>query len=294
MTDEATRRRRPGEQVPTPASAPDTGPCLVVVEGEGSAGLAVALDHEVTIGRDPGCDVVLPSEDVSRRHARVVPDAEGHQLVDLGSTNGTHVNGRQVTRLRLASGDRIQIAEFTLRYFAAGALEARDLEEVARLARRDPLTGIANRRAFEEALARAFARARREGFPISVVAADIDHFKQVNDRLGHPAGDAVIAAVAGRIGSGLRDGDLVARVGGEEFAVLLPGAGTAEAAEIAGRLRMRVAQSPVAVPGGSVPVTVSLGCATLLGEDEEPVALLARADAKLYEAKVAGRNRVKW
>ena len=291
MTDEATRRRRPGEQ-PAPGGGADTGPRLVVVEGEGSAGLAVALDREVTIGRDQACDVVLPSEDVSRRHARVAPDGDGHQLVDLGSTNGTHVNGWQVSLRRLVNGDRIQIAGFTIRYFAAGALEARDLEEVARLARRDPLTGIANRRAFEEALARAFARARREGFPISVVAADIDHFKQVNDRLGHPAGDAVIAAVAGRIGSGLRDGDLVARVGGEEFAVLLPGAGTSEAAEIAGRLRTRVAESPVAVPGGSVPVTVSLGCATLLGEDEEPVALLARADAKLYEAKIAGRNRV--
>ena len=292
MDEEATRRRGPGDRLRAGGGGGDSGPCLVVVEGEGSAGLAVALDREVTIGRDPACDVVLPSEDVSRRHARVSPDGEGHLLVDLESTNGTHVNGWQVSKRLLVNGDRIQIAGFTVRYFAAGAVEARDLEEVARLARRDPLTGIANRRAFEEALARAFARARRDGFQISVVAADVDHFKQVNDRLGHPAGDAVIAAVAGRIGSGLRDGDLVARVGGEEFAVLLPGTGTAEAVEIAERLRARVSEAPISVPGGSVAVTVSLGCATLQGEDEEPVALLARADAKLYEAKIAGRNRV--
>jgi diguanylate cyclase (GGDEF)-like protein len=264
----------------------------VVVECEGTAGLAVSLDREVTLGRDPACDVVLPSEDVSRRHARVSPDGDGHLLVDLGSTNGTHVNGWQVGKRRLVSGDRIQVGPFTIRYFTAGALEARDLEEVGRLARRDPLTGVANRRAFEEALAKAFAQARRTGMSLSVVAADVDHFKKVNDRMGHPAGDAVIAAVAGRLGGALRDGDLVARVGGEEFAVLLPGAGLAEAVEIAGRLRVRVAEAPINVPGGAVAVTVSLGCAALLAEDEEPVSLLARADAKLYEAKIAGRDRV--
>jgi diguanylate cyclase (GGDEF)-like protein len=266
----------------------------VVVEGEELAGLSIALDREVNLGRDPACEVVLPSEDVSRRHARIVLEEGGHTLLDLGSTNGTTVNGWTVTRRRLRSGDRLQIGPYTLRYFQAGALEARELEEVGRLARRDPLTGVPNRRAFEEALARAFAHARKHGLSLSVVAADVDHFKAVNDRLGHSAGDEVLAAVAGRLAAALRDGDMLARVGGEEFAALLAGAGLAESAEIAGRLRARVAEAPVVAGGAAQAVTVSLGCAELGPEDEEPVALLARADAKLYEAKIAGRNRVVW
>jgi len=290
MVDEATRARKPGE--PPRGGAAGGGPRIVVVEGEGLAGLSVPLDREGTLGRDPACEVVLPSEDVSRRHARITLDGDGHLLVDLGSTNGTQVNGGSVAQRRLAGGDRVSIGPFTLRYFEAGALEARDLEEVGRLARRDPLTGVPNRRAFEEALARAFAQARRSGLPMAVVAADVDRFKAVNDRLGHAAGDQVLAAVAGRLAAALRDGDLVARVGGEEFAALLPGAGLDEAVEIAGRLRARVAGQPVVALGEALAVTVSLGCAALLPGDEEPVALLARADAKLYEAKAAGRDRV--
>jgi len=292
MAEDRTRQRPPGEP-PRGEGPARGGACLVVVEGEALAGLAVTLGREVTLGRDPACDVVLPSEDVSRRHARVVPEEGGHLLVDLDSTNGTHVNGWKVARRRLAGGDRVQIGPFTLRYFAAGALEARDLEEVGRLARRDPLTGLSNRRAFEETLGRAFAHARGTGLALAVVAVDVDHFKAVNDRLGHAAGDLVLAAVAGRLAGALRDGDLVARIGGEEFAALLPGAGLAEAIEVAERLRLRVAGAPVVVRGGdALAVTVSLGCAALGPEDEEPVGLLARADARLYAAKGAGRNRV--
>jgi two-component system cell cycle response regulator len=122
---------------------------------------------------------------------------------------------------------------------------------------------------------------------------DLDHFKAVNDRLGHAAGDAVLAAVAGRLAGALRDGDLLARVGGEEFAALLPGAGLAEVLDVAERLRLRVAEAPVVVRGGdALPVTVSIGCAVLVGADGEAIALLARADEKLYAAKAAGRNRV--
>lgn len=291
MVDEATRKRGPGDG---PAASAAAGPSrLVIVEGEALAGMSLALDREVTLGRDPGCEVVLPSEDVSRRHARVTPEEGGHLLVDLGSTNGTHVNGWNVSKRRLVAGDRIQIGPFTLRYFDAGALEARDLEEVGRLARLDPLTGIANRRAFEEALGRAFANARRTGIPLSVVTVDLDHFKIVNDRLGHVAGDAVLAAVAGRLAGSLRDGDLVARVGGEEFGMVLPGAGLAEAIEVAERLRMRVASSPIVVNAGdALAVTASFGCATLGAADEEAIALLVRADTKLYAAKASGRNRV--
>jgi two-component system cell cycle response regulator len=264
----------------------------VFVEGEAVLGLSVALAEEVVLGRDPACTVPLPSDDVSRRHARIAPDGDGHVVVDLGSTNGTWVNGREVESHRLAGGDRVRVGAFVAAYVAAGDATGRHLEELARLARRDPLTGLPNRRALEEELARAAARARRAGAPLSAVVLDVDRFKLVNDRHGHAAGDAVLAAIAARAAAALRTGDLIARIGGEEFAVLLPGAELAQAGEAAERIRARVAAEPIATGGVALEVTVSLGCAVLLPDDADGRALLARADARLYEAKSSGRNRV--
>lgn len=283
---DATRIRPPAEE---PRSE---GASLVFVEGDPMLGVTVPLAGEVVLGRDPLCTVPLPSDDVSRRHARVAPDGDGHLVADLGSTNGTWVNGREVEVVRLAGGDRIRVGAFVATYVAAGDAAGRHLEELARLARKDPLTGLPNRRALDEELARAVARAARAGTPLSAVALDVDHFKRVNDLHGHGAGDAVLAAVAARAAAALRAGDLVARTGGEEFVVLLPGANLARAAEAAERIRAAVADEAVVVGGIALSVTVSLGCAELLPGDEGGRSLLARADARLYGAKSSGRNRV--
>jgi diguanylate cyclase (GGDEF)-like protein len=204
------------------------------------------------------------------------------------------VNGRRVARHRLAAGDRIQLGPFAARYLQVGDAEVASLSALAELARRDPLTGLANRRAFEEALRREVARARRAGAALAVAALDVDHFKRVNDAHGHPAGDAVLAAVAARAAAALRAGDLLARVGGEEFAALLPGAGLPAAVEVAERIRAALAAAPVEASGQALRVTVSLGCAALAPEDADEAALLARADARLYDAKRSGRDRVAW
>ena len=121
---------------------------------------------------------------------------------------------------------------------------------------------------------------------------DIDHFKSINDSFGHPVGDEVLRELASRCRGLLRGHDLIARIGGEEFAVILPGTGPAEATEIAERLRMAFAGSPVATQGGEVRVTISLGGAMLSATGETFEVLLKRADAALYEAKRGGRNRV--
>ena len=283
---DATRIRPPDEE------APSGGAALVFVEGEAMLGVTVPLAAEVVLGRDPLCTVPLPSDDVSRRHARVAPDGEGHVVTDLGSTNGTWVNGREVGTVRLAAGDRIRVGAFVAAYVAAGDAAGRQLAELARVARQDPLTGLPNRRALDEELGRAVARAARAGTPLSAVVLDVDRFKQVNDAHGHAAGDLVLAAVAARAAAALRAGDLVARTGGEEFAVLLPGADLARAAEVAERIRGAVAGEPVSGPGWALSVTVSLGCAEL-GPGDDGRALLARADARLYEAKRSGRNCVR-
>jgi diguanylate cyclase (GGDEF)-like protein len=285
-----------GDDAPTRVRAPGAAPrasdaSLVFVEGEAVLGLRVPLAGEVVLGRDAACTVPLPAEDVSRRHARVTPDEGGHLLADLGSTNGTFVNGRRIATHRLAAGDRVRLGPFAAAYVAAGDEAGRELEELARLARRDALTGLPNRRALEEELARETARARRAGTALSAVALDVDRFKLVNDAHGHAAGDAVLAAVAARAAAALRAGDVLARIGGEEFAALLPGAELERAAEVAERIRARVAEAPIEAAGRALAVTVSLGCAALAA-GEDGGALLARADARLYEAKRAGRNRV--
>ncbi len=288
MGEDATRIRTPPAEEPAPA----TPACLVVVEGDpGWLGRRIVLDAEVVVGRDPACEVRLDADDVSRRHARVAPDRAGHAVHDLGSTNGTWVNGEEVEVRHLARGDVVRIGAVALEYHPAGDPGARLQEELRRRATTDALTGLANRGAFEEALVREVARARRAGTPLAVVVLDVDHFKRVNDAHGHPAGDGVLREIAARLAAASRAGDLAARVGGEEFAVALPGADLAAGAEAAERIRRRIAAEPVAVAGGAaLAVTASLGVAALRDGEDAP-ALLARADARLYDAKRAGRNR---
>jgi diguanylate cyclase (GGDEF)-like protein len=288
VADDPTRARAPGEL----AAAPAGGAALVFVGGAPLLGLRVELDGEVVLGRDAGCAARLPSDEVSRRHARVVPDGRGgHALVDLESTNGTWVNGERVRARTLAPGDRIALGPFTARYVAAGDPAGGELAALAGLARTDALTGLPNRRAFDEALDREVARAHRAGAPLALLALDLDRFKQVNDVHGHAAGDAALVAAAARARAALREGDLLARVGGEELAALLPGAGLDAAREAGERIRAAISAAPVEAAGASFRVTVSVGAAVLAPGERGP-ALHARADERLYAAKRGGRDRV--
>lgn len=150
-------------------------------------------------------------------------------------------------------------------------------------ARHDPLTGLDNRRSWSEKLAREAQRAARYGGDPAVIMLDIDHFKDVNDLLGHRAGDAVLVDLTAALRASLRSSDTLARLGGDEFAVLLPDSGLPDAAAVAQKLRESVALA-------SLGVTVSLGVAA--GASRDLQTLVQAADAALYDAKAAGRNRV--
>ncbi|MGH7606108.1 MAG: diguanylate cyclase, partial [Gemmatimonadales bacterium] len=164
--------------------------------------------------------------------------------------------------------------------------ESRD--ELQRLSATDPLTGLYNRRRLMEALDHEVRRARRLGHPFAVLMADVDLFKRYNDAFGHPAGDAVLKRVAAIMREASRDVDLVARYGGEEFFLVMPETHAAGAVDVAERIRSRLAGERLA--GGVV--TLSVGVAEFPAHGDTPEALIAAADAALYQAKRAGGNRV--
>jgi len=168
--------------------------------------------------------------------------------------------------------------------------------ELRRLASSDPLTGVPNRRRFEESSAQIIAAKEAGGRCVAVLMLDVDHFKKINDTHGHPVGDEVLKVVARRCREALREHDLFARFGGEEFIALLPSTSAAEAPLAAERLRSVIAAAPVHVDGVQVPVTISVGGAvgeTLPGADKALLeALIGQADEALYAAKAGGRNRV--
>ncbi len=156
----------------------------------------------------------------------------------------------------------------------------------------DPLTGLPNRRSFEHALALEHARLRRGGRPYALLAIDADHFKRINDRHGHAGGDAALVHLARRLRAVARGGDVVARVGGEEFVMLLPDTDRAGAHQAAARLLAAVREAPLAMPDGALRMTVSVGLAMAQSGTEPMPALWRRADEALYAAKAAGRDRV--
>tara|TARA_R110000772_G_scaffold232195_1_gene343463 strand:+ start:53924 stop:54868 length:945 start_codon:yes stop_codon:yes gene_type:complete len=165
-------------------------------------------------------------------------------------------------------------------------------QELLSLATTDDLTGTSNRRHFMERAELEVHRLRRHQVPFSVVLLDLDHFKQINDRHGHQAGDDVLKEAVRRWQLGRRPFDTLGRLGGEEFAILLPGADADAAMTVAERLRAVIADTPFDTIDGPVDVTVSIGIAEAEDADQTIEGTLGRADAALYHSKHAGRNRV--
>jgi diguanylate cyclase (GGDEF)-like protein len=165
-------------------------------------------------------------------------------------------------------------------------------EQLRVQATHDALTGLLNRRAILETLEKELARSAREGTQISVIMADLDHFKRINDTYGHLAGDTVLREAAQRIQAAMRVYDSVGRYGGEEFLIVSPGCGLPEAAEQAERFRKRISQDAVRTPDCAIPVTMSLGVVAVTAELRQPGDLLRLADDALYAAKHSGRDRI--
>jgi diguanylate cyclase (GGDEF)-like protein len=227
-------------------------------------------------------------------HARVERSPTGFIVHDLGSTNGTFVNDIAIKGMGLLKdGDYLRVGNCIFRFLSGGNVEAEYHEEIYRLIIIDALTQAHNRRAMLEFLDRELTRSHRHHRPVSLLLMDIDHFKSINDKYGHLAGDATLRDFSQIVRSIVRREDLFARYGGEEFALVLVEAGPVEAKEVGERIRHMIETHVFRYRDQEFHVTVSIGvAATTGGESLTTTEMLRRADEKLYEAKRSGRNRV--
>lgn len=252
----------------------------------------------MTIGRDAGCSVQVDDVGLSRVHARVVLFGGQCALCDLGSRNGIVIND---TRLQsgeispLRQGDVIRMgAHTTLRLSLVDEAEEQGLKQAYEASVRDWLTDLYNRRFFRKLLSREWECFQRNGQHLCVALLDLDHFKRVNDTLGHAAGDDVLRGVAGALQGGVRGYDAVARHGGEEFAVLFRGAELRTAELATARLVAAISRLRIAHEGAQIQITASAGvaCSSELGTSAQVEQLVDAADERLFAAKRAGRNQV--
>jgi diguanylate cyclase (GGDEF)-like protein len=265
---------------------------VLVLSGTRLGHRLVLGDAPIDIGRGSAAGLILDADSVSRKHARVERFGGGHKIVDMGSTNGTYVNGVRVKEQILKDGDRIGIGKALLKYIAGGNIEGAYHEEVQRLMRFDPLTNIFNKRHFDESLRLAVFTATGASKALSLIVFDLDHFKKVNDTYGHMAGDAVLCGATAAVQTILSPSEVFGRVGGEEFALLCADTELGGALERAEAVRRAVMREPYTFEDKRLPVTVSAGVAQL-ADEEEAEGLFDRADAQLYAAKGAGRNCVR-
>jgi diguanylate cyclase (GGDEF)-like protein len=233
------------------------------------------------------------ADELTRPLRRMARDAEALGTAELPQALPQRGGSLEVEQLSGALGAMtarlLQAnAELERRVQARTAELERANTELARLAQHDPLTGLLNRRGLDERLAALAAGARRRQAPLSLLVLDVDHFKHVNDRHGHDVGDQVLRAIAQVLRQRLREVDIVARFGGEEFVVVLADTPAAGAGEVAAALVAAVRQAAMPVVGT---VTISCGAAELRTGHETTDAALRRADEALYQAKQSGRNR---
>ena len=249
-------------------------------------------EEAITIGRDASNHIVIPKNAVSRKHAKVSLEEDTRILTDLQSTNGSYLNGRPIISAPLNQGDQVKIGGTIFKYLVGSNVETAYHEEIYRMAIIDGLTNINNKRFFMSELERETARAVRHDRPLSLLMFDLDRFKKINDTYGHLAGDTILQQMSSEIANRIRSGELFARYGGEEFVILLPETPKSGAMKFAEQLRRLVSATVFRFENVIIPVTVSVGVATLDSEHSNAETLISLADEKLYEAKTGGRDCV--
>lgn len=267
---------------------------LVHVQGTELGKVRELTTNSILMGRSADADMWLGDDGVSRKHARLVKEGIDYYVEDLGSANGTFVQGERITRYKLSDGDQIQLGPAAVfRYSITDDDQKALLDQLYSTSVTDSLTGARNREYLDSLLVTELSYARRHDRDLSFVLFDLDHFKAVNDTYGHPAGDAVLVKVADAVRSQLRVEDSLCRYGGEEFCVVLRSVDLAGAHAMGERIRTVLEQQIVRYKNLELKVTASVGCSTRKElEDATPMTLIETADRRLYLAKDSGRNCV--
>ena len=280
-------------------------PALVFLRGEPLA-VPIPLERdEVTLGRAVEADVRVNDFRVSRLHARISTERDPetgvlrYRITDLGSTNGTLLNGQVVAQALLNEGDKVTIGDHLFRFEMLDEIDREFQQQIHRLLAHDELTGLLTSKSFFSELRREAARAEEDARPFCVLMMDLDHFKVVNDSYGHLVGSQTLEEMGSLLKGALRAGDVAARFGGEEFAAFLLDADYAQGLVAAERVRSAIEKHEFsAVRIGSSGelkthhLTISVGVAAFPDDACDPIELIELADSALYSAKRGGRNRI--
>ncbi len=268
---------------------------LIVLAGSG-VGEMHKIGNERVLGRGREAQLRFLDDGISRVHCRVYRDGDKLLVEDCGSRNGTFCNGEQLTNPRaLQDGDKIQIGRTTiLKFTYHDHLDESFQQQMFDSALRDSLTKVYNKRYFSERLESEFQFSDRHEEPLSLLLLDLDHFKPINDRHGHLAGDHALIQFARHVQRTIRNEDVLARYGGEEFAIISRAISNDRATVFAERVRAEIERLKIQFGGTPIPLTVSIGVATVPDRRiPQPIDLIEAADRALYAAKHAGRNTVR-
>lgn len=266
--------------------------CLVIITGS-PLGKIFLLDEKNIIGRDEKMTVSIGDPSISNQHAELTQRGDTWFIKDLDSRNGTYVDFSKIAEKDLHGGEYISLGSTTLKFIVAEELEKNFYERIFEMSSRDPLTRALRRAFFLEVAAAELARSHRYKRTLTFCLIDLDHFKDCNDRYGHPGGDYLLHEWTKLIQNSIRSMDILGRLGGEEFGLVIPEQDLEHASLMIERLLSLTRSHTFQYDGHTIPLTFSAGLAMTDETTKDMQELMHRADDKLYEAKSAGRNSFK-
>jgi two-component system cell cycle response regulator len=266
-------------------------PVLVVISGN-EMGTRKRVESNLLVGRDPSADLVLTDAGVSWQHARLEDRGDSWALIDLGSTNGSTVNGQRVSERELTSNDKIVLGRTILRFEVQDAMEQAYDEQLQRMLNIDDLSGLYVRRRFDAELGNLLSAARSQGGSVALLVMDLDGVKGINDTHGHLFGAYTIGEAGHVIGRVIEGRGIASRFGGDEFCAAMSHATVTEGAALGEEIRAAIAEHKFEHAGIPLRPGISIGVAAFPESAEDQPSLFQRADEALYRAKQNGKNRV--
>ncbi len=251
--------------------------------------------NEILIGRLAESNICIDDRSISRKHAMIRVMGDSISIEDLGSSNGTEVGGKKLSKGEVASlidNQQVKMGNVIFKYLEEGNIESASVKESYERSHVDPLTQIYNKRAFLNKISEIFKKASITKVNLSLIVFDLDNFKKVNDTYGHQAGDYVLRELASVVKSKLRPSDYFSRYGGEEFTILITGGDLNIAIELAERLRQAIENHNFVFDGQLLEVTISAGVSCLEPGMESWEDLFEKADKASYKSKQNGKNQV--